>query len=1078
MDKKIIRRCTIFLLIFSFIFYNSSILVDALENKDNQRFKNITINDGLSQGSVYCILQDKNGYMWFGTNDGLNRYDGYSFTDLKGSDSEVDKIYPGIVGSLIEDNDGFIWAGTSSGLSKIDINSLEVERIEVDKKSKDKISNKHIWELYKDSKGDIWIGTEDGLNRYNNESGEFKKYFNDTEDENSLSDNFVTSITEDNLGRMWIGTKNGMNILNKEDGTIKRINKDNTKEFKSNNIVKVYKDYGNNIWIATQDAGIVKYNSVDKKFEDVKQINKDFGYEQYAINSIYEDNESNIWFGSKGGLIKYSKINEKVVKYKNKYYDPESLVNNSVQSVYKDREGLMWIGTYNGISILNPKEKFDYYKNDPLDSNSISSNSIGGMFEDSEGNLWIGTTNDGLNKLDKDTGKIKRYKADPHNENSISSNTVYEITESKNYIWIGTKNGLNRMDKSTGNIKKYFKEENENSLISSDIKALYMYEDRYLWIGTRDGLDIFDIKEEKFINLNNIFINGNTGEVFVRRIFKDSKNNIWIGMGWNGGLIKIDLEKNETKFYKNEKDNLNSISNNAIKGIAEDLDGYIWITTSEGINKIDTKTDKIKRLSEKDGLINNYAYGILVDENNNLWVSSNGGISKFDQRKNTFSNYTVLDGLQSNEFNGTSEVKTKDGEMFFGGVNGITAFYPRKIKDEYVNNTKVSIGEVKVFNNKEISFSENMNLKHYENSFSIEFFMPSYSKLGSWNYEYKLEGFDKEWRSSNNRNFANYTNLSPGNYTFKVRARFGIEEVSEVNSFNIKINKPWYKTNLAYLIYFIVIASIIYLIINRVKILENLVSDRTEKLNNELIEKEKIYKELLKIEKFRNAYLVNLSHELRTPLNVILSSEQLIDKLNSEDKIDKNNLTNYMKIIRKNSKGLLKVINDLIDSSKISSGMYVLKYEKVDIVYLVEEIALSMKTYIEDNGLELIIDPEIEEKEIECSVVDIERCIINLLSNAVKFTEKGRIYISIKEENNNVEIIIEDSGIGISKEQQSLIFDRFATLETGISSKHCSSGIGLTLVKDIVELHKGSITLQSEVGVGSKFIIKLPVKKC
>ena len=416
--------------------------------------------------------------------------------------------------------------------------------------------------------------------------------------------------------------------------------------------------------------------------------------------------------------------------------------------------------------------------------------------------------------------------------------------------------------------------------------------------------------------------------------------------------------------------------------------------------------------------------------------------------------------------------------MFFGGVNGITAFYPRKIKDEYVNNTKVSIGEVKVFNNKEINFSENMNLKHYENSFSIEFFMPSYSKLGSWNYEYKLEGFDKEWRSSNNRNFANYTNLSPGNYTFKVRARFGIEEVSEVNSFNIKINKPWYKTNLAYLIYFIVIASIIYLIINRVKILENLVSDRTEKLNNELIEKEKIYKELLKIEKFRNAYLVNLSHELRTPLNVILSSEQLIDKLNSEDKIDKNNLTNYMKIIRKNSKGLLKVINDLIDSSKISSGMYVLKYEKVDIVYLVEEIALSMKTYIEDNGLELIIDPEIEEKEIECSVVDIERCIINLLSNAVKFTEKGRIYISIKEENNNVEIIIEDSGIGISKEQQSLIFDRFATLETGISSKHCSSGIGLTLVKDIVELHKGSITLQSEVGVGSKFIIKLPVKKC
>ncbi|MGL4876068.1 MAG: ligand-binding sensor domain-containing protein [Clostridium sp.] len=1052
------------------------IVAEAIEDEENIRFKNITINDGLSQGSVYTILQDSNGYMWFGTNDGLNRYDGYSFEVLKGSENDDNKIYNGIIGSLIEDNEGDIWVGTSSGLNRVNGKNLKVTRVESGIEDETKISNNHILDIYKDSEGDIWIGTEEGLNLYSTETKTFKKFFSDSK-EDSLSNNFINSITEGEKNEFWIGTQNGLNILNKETGKVKRVSKESTEAFKSNNIVKVYKDNEKNIWVSTQEAGIVKYDREKESFENVKEINEDFGYEKYAINSINEDLEGNIWFGSKGGLIKYSKKNKKVRKYKNKYYELDSLVNDSVQSVYRDREGLIWIGTYDGISVLNTKVKFEYYRKDPLEENSLSSNSIGGIYEDTDGLLWIGTTNDGLNSLNRETGKYTHYKLEEGNENSLSSNTIYEITGNKDYIWVGTKNGLNKINKKTKKIKKYYKEDKENSLVSSDIKALYLYEDKYLWIGTRNGIDILDIEKEKFINLNHILENGNVGENFVRRIFKDSKNNFWIGMGWNGGLIEIDVNSKDIRYYKNNKDDKNTISNNAIKDIKEDLNGDIWISTSEGINKIKTKENKIKRFSDKDGLINNFTYGILVDDDNNIWISTNGGISKFNQGAGSFTNYTILDGLQGNEFNGTSELKTRSGEMFFGGTNGMNSFNPKDFKESHIKNSKVSIGDIDVFNKGEELSKNNLILNHNENTFSVEFFMPNYSKFGDWNYEYKLEGFDETFISSKNRNLARYTNISPGNYTFKVRARFGIEQVGEETSISIKIKRPWYYSNIAYSIYFLLAFLVIYLIVNRVIILENLVDQRTKELNNELDEKEKIYKELLKIEKFRNAYLVNLSHELRTPLNVILSSEQLINKLNEEGKIDKPNLQRYMNIIKKNSKGLLKVINDLIDSSKINSGVYQLEYEPVDIVYLVEEIALSMKTYIEANGLELIIDPEIEEKEIDCSRVDIERCVINLISNAIKFTEKGKIYISIKEQSESVEIIIEDSGIGIAEENRSIIFDRFATLETGISSKHCSSGIGLNLVKDIVELHHGKIYLESEVGVGSKFTIILPIKK-
>lgn len=1054
---------------------------NAKEDDKYFRFTNLTVKDGLSQGSVYAILKDKEGYMWFGTNDGLNRFDGYEYKVIKSSDKDENTLHPGIIGSIVEDDYGYLWIGTSSGLSRLNKKTLKVERIGADINDPKKTSSKHIWDLYIDSKKNLWVGTENGLNKYDFKTGEFKKYFSEKDKTNTLSGNYITSIMEGTNGQMWFGTKNGLSILDVDTDTFTRISKKVDKNLPSDNILKLYKDSKNNMWVSTQENGVIKYDLNNKQVDTLDKVNKLYGSEKYAINSMYEDKNNNIWLGSKGGLIKYCLDNGEINSYKNKPYDPDSLVNNSIQSVYRDDDGLIWIGTYSGISILDPGQKFIHYKKDLGSNNSLSSNSMAGIYEDENGILWIGTTNDGLNKFNRETGEIKHFKFDENDKNSIPSNTIFQVTgDGKGTIWVGTKEGLCKIDNKTDKIKVYKHKEGENSLTDNDVKEVLIDKAGLVWIGTRDGLDVFDSEKEEFHNLDYLLMENNIEETFIRRIFQDSKGNYWIATGWNGGLIKFDIDKKKVINYKSEDPGENTISNNAIKGINEDKEGNIWVTTSVGIDKLDVNTGKFTVFTEEDGLANNYVYGVLIDDSDNIWVSTNGGLSRYNPKTNRFKNFTFVDGLQSNEFNGTSEFKSKSGEMFFGGTNGVTAFYPKDISEGKSENRKVTIEDFKVYNNNNISLSDNVELKHNENTFSFQFFLPDYRKLGDASYEYMLEGFDNNWIFSGERNYVNYTNIEPGKYTFKVRSRNRNGEISEVTEVKLKIKKAWYNSTLAYIIYILILLSIVYFVLNYVKILNGLVNQRTDQLNKELVEKEQIYNKLLKHEKLRNTYLVNLSHELRTPLNVILSSEQIIRTLNeNKEGIEKKDLRKYMAIIKKNSKTLLKVINDLIDNSKIQAGAYTLKIEETDIVYLVEEVALSMKTYIESNGIELIIDPEIEEKMIECDKTNIERCVINLISNAVKFTkENGTIFIGIEEheETDTVEIIVRDNGVGIPKDKQDIIFDRFANLETQVSSKHCSSGIGLTLVKNLVELHNGKISLISEVNKGSEFRITLPVK--
>lgn len=1077
---KRLRRSTAFIVSTVIIFlFISDTKVYSLENE--LKFKRITIEDGLSQGTVEAIFQDSKGYMWFGTGEGLNRYDGYEFKVYKHNVKDHNSLTSNYVDAIIEDEEGFLWIGTSNGLNKLDTSTESFTNYLPDLDNPHSLSHSNVWTLLEDREGYIWIGTEKGLNKYDKANDTFTRFFYSENDANSLSNDFVTTLCEDRNGNIWVGTKNGLNKLDPKTNKFTRyMNIENdSSSLSDNSILKIFEDYYGNLWIGTEKSGLNKFDKGTGTFKRYI-INKEVGDSLSIdkVRAINQDRDGNLWVGSSSGLCKFNIEKEEHTYYKNQYYNLDSLIHDNVMSIFEDKTGMLWIGTEKGISKLYPNPKFKYYKRNPVESNSLSDDMISGIYVDKEGLLWVGTYNNGLNKIDRSTGKVDIYTADFKNKTSLSNKSVWSIAEDKkNNLWLATNEGLNMLDKRTGKFTRYLHEAgNENSLIYDEIKYVYYDSRDMLWIGTRQGLDSFDVDNKVFTNYNKLLTKNNISDYFISYIFEDSKGILWLGTGLTGGLIRYDREKNTMKVYKNIPKDINSISSNSVKCIVEDEYGNLWIATNYGVNKFNPDTEAFTRYTEDEGLVNNYAYGILIDESNNPWISTNGGISKLNVSTNEFINFNVVDGLQSNEFNARSFYQNADGEMFFGGINGLNSFYPEQLSVSE-NKTDVVIKSFSIYE-KALSFKEKIKLKYNDNYFSLQFFLTDYKNPSGNQYAYMLKGIDKEWIYASNRNYASYTNVDGGKYTFMVKGRNSNGKWSEPAAVDIEIKRAPWETSWAYIVYLLVIALVGYLIWNYVRILESLVQQRTSQLNNELEENEILFNKLIEYERIKNSYFVNLSHELRTPLNVVLSTVQLIKKLNHDNSpIEVEKLDYYMGIVKRNSNRLLTVINNLIDTSKIDSGQYKINIDKADVIFLVEETALSMKSYIEDNGLELIIDTEVEEKIIECDPVEIERCVVNLISNAVKFTPKdGNIWVTIYDKGDDIQISVKDNGIGIAEENHDKIFDRFGQIDNSIISTKAGSGIGLTLVKSLVEMHGGTIIVKSELNKGSEFIITLPAE--
>ena len=1031
--------------------------------RESFNFKNITIEDGLSQSTVETIYQDSKGYIWIGTNDGIDRYNGYEFKHYKHDKYDKNSIANNYIVDIIEDKNGYIWVSTIGGLSRINPDKDEIKNY-YSKEDSGNLSNSNLWQLLCTKDNRLIASTIDGLNVYDKNKDKFTRILYK---EGELPSQYIYSLEEDINGHIWVGTDNGLVELDKDLNIVKSYQD----TIGDSDVYNVYDDSKGNIWVCTLDNGLFKINLDDKSVDNYKNSNSKFSIPSNNVRDIISDSEGKLWIATDKGLCTFDYEREEFITYNKKSYQSNSLIDDEIFCLLKDSSGLIWIGTYSGISRFNPNSNFTHFKLDPYEDNSISGNVIHGIYEDDDKTLWIGTNESGVNIINGES--IKHLNKENSN---IVSDLIEDITGFKNYIFIGTNEGLSVLVKNDKTAKNYTitNYTTKDGLPSNKIRSLFIDSKGYLWIGTNKGLAILDTNNNKIIDITYILDEMGVSDKFIRAVYEDSKGNYYIGCFLEGGLIKINPNTKEYKIYKNIENDDSSISNNSIRYINEDLYGNILVGTSHGINILNLSTDKFNHYTEKDGLINNTIYGILVDKNNGIWMSTNAGISKLSTEDATFKNFTITDGLQSNEFNGRACFKSKDGNMYFGGINGfnvfnsqdieLSTFEPKVIFDNF---------EINGTNKKDIS---NIKFKSNENNIKINFFTNDYKNTKTTQYYYKLEGLENEWNMTNSNSLV-FANLGSGDYTLKIKTITQHGVMSDESSVHFTINPPIWRSNYAICIYLILIIISILRYMHKVNTLDRLVNERTNKLRKEMEKNEQLFKKVLSLEQNKNNYFVNLSHELRTPLNVLSSINQLIKEFTKKDNfITPEKLSYYMGIMDRNCSRLLSLINNLIDHTKIENNSYIINKKDEDIVYLVEETVLDMKDYIEEKGLELIFDTDVEEKVIRCDKVDIERCIINLVGNAVKFTpEGGLIEVLLQDLDDKVKIIVKDNGIGISEENQKIIFDRFNQVVDESSEQKGGSGLGLTITKQLITLHNGEIYVESEVGVGSEFIIILPV---
>lgn len=1063
MKRRLYFSVVAIVVLISVIFDISKIYSNAIENIN---FRNIGIKEGLSQATAEVIYQDSRGYIWIGTADGLNRYNGYEFKIYKYSEDSNNSITSNSIEDIAEDKNGDIWVTTSNGVNKIDKVTDKITNY-TDYSQGGSLSNFNATEILITEENKIIVGTTNGLNIYDEKTDKFVRVL---EKETDLTSQFIYSLGSDDEGNIWIGTSNGLDKISKEFKSIKQYNNDEENAISDSAIYNIICDKNGDMWIGTANSGLVK---IDKKTEEIKQyknkINDETSLCNNHIKEIFIDSNDVMWIGTNNGLAKHNKDDDSFYTYKNSSYDVNSLAHNTIFSITEDNSGLIWVGTESGISIFDSNNKIVHYKSEPFNDNSLSSNAVHGIYEDESDMLWIGTSSEGINLIDRTNNTVKHINKN-HDEYGMSNYSINDITGMDNIIYVATNEGLNILDKDKKTCKTYFK---EDGLESNHITTLFLDDKNYLWIGSNEGLNILDTKTYEIINISEVINKDSETSKYVKSIYQDKEGDYYIGFFRNGGMIKINPKDKSIISYVHDKDDKYSISNNYVRCITEDNDNNIWIGTSYGINKFDKKTEKFYRYTAKDGLSNDTVYGILTDKDNNLWISTNGGISKFYIEKNIFRNFGITEGLQSNEFNGNASYKSKSGDLIFGGINGLNMFDPDKF-DKTTFAPSVVFEDFYVRGHK-IYDMNNIELKSDDDVIKIEFFVPTYENTSKTTYYYTLEGNNTEWNSTND-NQVTYHKLSPGDYTFRIIARYSNGEYSDESKISFKIRPPLWASDIAIVLYIIIIFILIYNNNNKMKKLDGLINRKTKQLRDEMEKSNDLLNKVIKLERNKNNYFVNLSHELRTPLNVISSTNQLIEDLNRNDKgISREKISHYMDISNRNCTRLLKLINNIIDSTKLENDNYIINLKNQDIVYVVEEATLGLIDFAKRKGIDIIVDPHIEEKFIKCDAYEIERCIVNLVGNAIKFTPTGgTIEVIIEDYEDSVVISVKDNGIGIDEKHKEFIFDRFNQVIDSNNEVKGGSGLGLTITKQIIELHKGKIYVESEVGKGSKFVIELP----
>jgi signal transduction histidine kinase/ligand-binding sensor domain-containing protein len=1154
------------------VFVSTMIWIIPQYGQEPLFFDRISTESGLSGNSVNYIYQDHRGFMWFATDDGLNKYDGDLFTVYQHHPLDSTTLSDNRIKTIYEDRRGSLWIGTMNGLNRLDRLNNKFIRYYHRPENSSSLSHNDIRAIAEDADGYLWIATKGGgvnctlenLTALEDLSPNqppkrplpahplrFLQYkFDPADPLHSPGDNNVEKLLQDAAGGFWIGTDNGLTRMERDSpGNIRfytyRRRPGDPHSLINSDVESLYEDRSGALWIGTRQ-GLSRFHRSTGKFTRYIPFPENPASTGNFIWAILEDKNGTFWIGTVNGL---AQLDRQKGNFDFSYYHPlneSSISYNVINHIFEDRAGVVWIATDGGgINKLNRrKSEFRHYKRHAADSISVFGNIVSAIYETADSVLWIGTVNGGLNKVEPIKSKeesnfrITHYQNDPRDPESISHNSIISIWEDRlGYLWLGTwGGGLNRLDRTTGKFTRYLHDPDDPYSLSdpeNEIRVIYEDSRGRLWLGTDDGLNRLlrsvdtvrtplppqhtsgappnfakmEPQDKDFF----IAFHADSGQLAalthaqVNVIHEDSQNSgqqLWIGT--SVGLLKMawtEQGKISYKHFYREGSGLNTLSHNSIQTIYQDTaTGFMWIGThGGGLTKFDPQKEIFQHYTTFDGLPGNSVKGILPDRQGNLWLSTNKGLSKFNPAAKTFNNYDVNDGLQSNNFVQNASYRRRNGQLVFGGINGLNIFDPRQI----TLNTHIPPMVITAFKEfdkvvlADISAPREIALSHTKNFFTIEFSALDFTNPGQNQYAYMLEGFEEYWhyRGAEDRE-ASYTNLDAGTYLFRVKGSNNDGVWNEEGlALRIKITPPfwqqkWFQGLGAFTVILIVLLIILLRIRSieaRNKWLQIQVKQRTtelieanKQLEQEVFERRRAEEKAEAASRAKSEFLTNMSHELRTPLNGILGYAQL---LNKESELTSGQ-ENSVNIIRESGEHLLTLINDLLDLSKIEAGKIEINPSEFSLRRFTATITAIFRLKAEQKGIDF---REEFDPALPAVVIGDERrlrqVLINLIGNALKFTppvsaqtgETGQVWFRIKKIDPKIRFEVKDNGIGISQELIEEIFLPFTQGDNKAQTGE-GTGLGLSISRKLARMMGGELNVKSELGNGSVFWMDLYLK--
>ncbi|MCU4164727.1 hybrid sensor histidine kinase/response regulator transcription factor [Carboxylicivirga caseinilyticus] len=1050
-------------LLFFWLVYSA---VSAFADAHKMTFRKYQVNNGLSENSVQCILQDRQGFMWFGTKDGLNKYNGYEFKVFKNDPLNPNSLGNNFIRSLYQDNEGNIWVGTDQRLYILNTQTETFSLFDIKTENGTNI-NSTITSIVAEDKNTIWIGTAtQGVFVYDIQAGKLNQYLKGS-DSSTLHSNLIWRIYKDASNTVWIGTRNGLSRYYKETNSFVTYgSRENPEYIDDPEILSIYEDSDGIIWLGTWSGGLVKYNKSTNTFKHYFG-KSDKNYVTH-IRSILEYRKNELLIGSDDGLYLLNKSTEEYQRLDDQR-DPNSLSDQNVYSFYKDKEGGIWIGTYfGGVNYMSANSTIIEHYYPSYKSNSLSGKAVSQFLEDENGNLWIATEDGGLNFFDTKNKSFKTYLSGEKGK-FLSYHNLHALTFYRDKLWIGTfSRGLDVLNLEKQTFNNYQYSSTDSATIDDNcVFSLFKSSNNDLYVGTPFGLSKFNSDKNNFERIKQV-------RGFVYDIIEDYMGNLWIGC-YGEGIYRYNRQNQSWTHFVHEHGNPNSLCHNKIIDIYEDEKHRLWFASEGGgLSKYNYDTQDFTTINRSKNLPNDVVYGILDDKYGNIWASTNKGISKINPVTLEISTLTQEDGLQSNQFNYRSSFKASDGKFYFGGINGFNAFYPDQIKDNSyippVHITNFELLEVDQPLKADSAFNTDFNIRkkivlnHDQASFRISFVSLSFQAQEKNQYAYFMENLNTRWVEIGNQRQVSYINLAPGEYTFRVKGSNNNEKWNPKEDFlSVIILPPWWKTKTAYFMYFLLIMGVTYSIfryyLNIVRLRQRI---KLEEFQNE--KEKEIYTSKIN-------FFTNIAHEIRTPVSLIRAPLDSILASKEGSAETKENLS----VINKNTERLINLVNQLLDFRKIEKDTYSIEVSKVDLNQLITDTCYRFTPAAKKRNIQLSSHIPDKTITIDADKDGITKIISNLITNALKFTNS---LITVELETNHVQnkvrVKVSDDGPGIDEQYREKVFEPFYQIDKDIKDdRKFGTGIGLALSKQLVERHKGKIYIESNSKNGCTFIVEL-----